>query len=247
MPRPSLPFYGWIVVAVPILMVTAGIRSAPGAWLVPMRADLGWSTASLSFAAAIGLVGYGLSGPVSGRLMDRIGVRGVTALSILLSVASLVLSSLVQSQWQLNLFFGFLSGLATGLVASVLGATVANRWFVRHRGLVIGVMGAAVSAGQLVFFPLLTVWAVGMGWRPAALTLAGICATLLLPVWLVHARRPREPGARAARRQRRGDARTPALRPPGDAPHPRLARLLAAGRMALVIGRSRPRALDTPL
>lgn len=180
-------YYGWIVVltTVPVLMVTAGIRSAPGAWLVPMRGDLGWSTATLSFAAAVGLIVYGFGGPVSGSLMNRFGVRFVTLLSLLLSAASMVLSSFVESQWQLVFFFGFLSGLATGLVASVLGATVANRWFVRHRGLVVGIMGAAVSAGQLVFFPLLTLWAVSMGWRPAALILAGVCLALLLPVLLL--------------------------------------------------------------
>lgn len=179
-------YYGWIIVLVtiPVLMVTAGIRSAPGAWLVPMQRELGWSTASLSLAAAIGLVVYGLGGPLSGNLMNRFGVRNVTLVSILLSALSMVASSFVQTQWQLNLFFGFASGLATGLVASVLGALVANRWFVTHRGLVVGVMGAAVSAGQLVFFPLLTVWAVEMGWRTAALVLAGVCLTLLLPVLL---------------------------------------------------------------
>ena len=177
-------FYGWIVVAVtiPVLMVTAGIRSAPGAWLLPMQGDLGWSKATLSFAAAIGLIVYGFGGPVSGKLMNRFGVRSVTVLSLLLSSGSMVLSSLVQSQWQLNLFFGFMSGVATGLVASVLGATIASRWFVKNRALVIGMMGAAVSAGQLVFFPLLTAWAVSMGWRPAALILAGICAVFILPV-----------------------------------------------------------------
>lgn len=177
-------FYGWIVVAVtiPVLMVTAGIRSAPGAWLETMQNDLGWSTAALSFAAALGLLIYGFSGPISGNLMKRIGVRGVTVLAMVLCSVSMLLSSVVQNQWQLNFFFGFFSGLATGLVASVLGATVANRWFVKNRGLVIGMMGAAVSAGQLVFYPLLTMWAVNMGWRPAALILAGIAAVMVIPV-----------------------------------------------------------------
>ena len=181
---PKRYFYGWTVVSitVPVLMITAGIRAAPGAWLVPMQADLGWSTASLSFAAALGLVVYGFAGPVSGQLLNRFGARGVTLASLLLSAGSMMLTSILTSQWQLNLFFGFMSGVATGLVASVLGATVANRWFIRHRGLVVGIFGAAVSAGQLVFFPLLTAWAVSLGWRPAAVILAGICLALVLPV-----------------------------------------------------------------
>ena len=66
MTPPTRHYYGWIIVfvTIPVLMVTAGIRAVPGAWLVPMRDELGWSTASLSFAAALGLVVYGLGGPV---------------------------------------------------------------------------------------------------------------------------------------------------------------------------------------
>jgi sugar phosphate permease len=177
-------FYGWIVVAVtvPVLMVAAGMRAAPGAWLLPMRLDLGWSTAALSVAAAIGLLVYGFAGPVAGALIQRVGVRAVTVSAVLLGAGSMAASSLVQTQWQLYLVFGFVSGLATGLVGGVLGAVVANRWFVRHRGLVVGIMGAAVSAGQLVFFPLLTAWAVTLGWRTAALLLAAVALALVVPV-----------------------------------------------------------------
>ncbi len=189
-------FYGWVVVAVtiPVLMITAGIRSAPGAWIVPMKDDLGWSIASLSFAAAIGLIVYGFSGPLSGNLMRRFGVRNVAMISMVLSALSMLLSSTVKTQWQLTLYFGLFSGLATGLVASVLGATVANRWFVKHRGLVVGIMGAAVSAGQLIFFPLLTAWAVSMGWRTAAMILAGLCLLLILPVFIFMKDEPEQLG-----------------------------------------------------
>ena len=47
-------FYGWVVVAVAaiVVLVTAGVRSAPGAFLLSMTDEHGWSTASVSFAAA---------------------------------------------------------------------------------------------------------------------------------------------------------------------------------------------------
>src|SRR5690606_18812311 len=184
--RLSSVYYGWIVVGVtvPVLMVTAGMRSAPGAWLLPMRADLGWSTATLSLGAAIGLIVYGFSGPLAGALIQRFGVRAVVSASVIACATSMGLASRLHTQFELYVVFGFLSGLATGLVGGVLGAVVANRWFVRHRGLVIGMMGAATSAGQLVFFPLLTAWAVTLGWRSAALILAGACLMLLVPVLL---------------------------------------------------------------
>src|SRR4029453_4484917 len=166
-------FYGWIVVAVTaiIVLVTAGVRSAPGAFILSMTTEPGWSTASVSFAAAAGLIVFGLSGPLSGWLMARIGIRAVVVTSLLVTGGALVATSLVREIWQLTLLFGLLSGLGTGLVASVLGPTVATRWFVKHRGLAPGILGASTSTGQLIFFPLLTALAVTAGWRAGAVVL----------------------------------------------------------------------------
>jgi sugar phosphate permease len=184
---PGRLHYAWIVVAVTVsvIMATAGLRATPGAWLLSMRDDLGWSTATLSLAAAIGLVVYGLAAPVAGVLIQRYGMRAVAVASLLASALVMLLTSLVQSAWQMHLVFGLGSGLASGLVGGVMGAVVANRWFVRHRGLVIGIMGGAVSAGQLVFYPLLTLWAVELGWRSAALLLGLVCLALAGPVALL--------------------------------------------------------------
>jgi sugar phosphate permease len=181
-------FYGWVVVAVTaiVVLITAGVRSAPGAFLLSMTGEPGWSTASVSFAAAAGLIVFGFAGPLSGSLMGRFGVKNVVLLSLVLTGAALLATSLVREIWQLTLLFGLVSGLGTGLVASVLGPTVATRWFVKDRGLVVGVFGASNSAGQLIFFPLLTGMAVAAGWRVGAVVLGVISLVLILPVvlWL---------------------------------------------------------------
>lgn len=142
-------FYGWVVVAVTavVLLLAAGARSAPGVFLLPMQHDLGMDRATLSFAVSLGLLMFGLGGPVSGLLMDRFGPRRVVGAGLALIALSFVLSSRVTTELGLNLFWGLLSGLGTGIVGSVLGATIANRWFVARRGFVTGLFGAATSAG----------------------------------------------------------------------------------------------------
>jgi len=191
-------FYGWVVVAVTavVAFATAGVRAAPGALLLSMTQEPGWTTASVSFAAAAGLIVFGLSGPLSGWLMGRIGVRNVVVVSLLITAGSLLLSGLVREIWQLTLVFGVLSGIGSGLVASVLGPTVATRWFVRHRGVVTALLGASNSAGQLVFFPVLTTVAVGAGWRAGAVLLGVLSLILLPPVLLWLRNDPAEVGAR---------------------------------------------------
>ena len=179
-------FYGWVVVAVAavVVLVTAGVRAAPGAFLLSMTQETGWSTSAVSFAAAAGLVVFGLAGPLSGWLIGRIGVRNVVLLSLLVTALALFATSVAREVWQLTLVFGIVSGFGTGLVASVLAPTVATRWFVRRRGLVTGILGGSSSVGQLIFFPFLTALAVTAGWRQGAVVLAVLALVLVIPVWL---------------------------------------------------------------
>jgi predicted MFS family arabinose efflux permease len=128
--------------------------------------------------------------------MGRIGVRNVTILSLVITSTALVATAMVREIWQLTLFFGLVSGLGTGLVASVLGPTVATRWFVKDRGLVTGILGASTSTGQLIFFPLLTALAVTAGWRAGALVLAALAIAMVVPVLLWVRNDPADVGAR---------------------------------------------------
>ena len=176
-------YYGWIVVAVTAvaLLVVSGVRSAPGVLIRPLEDDLGWGRSGISGAASIGLLLFGLGGPVSGALMDRVGPRRMLTLGLVLTGLSTAAGAAMTALWQMHLFWGVLGGLGTGLAGTVMGATVATRWFVARRGLVIGVFGAATSAGQLVFIPLL-LWIIsGFGWRAAAVMLA-TSALVLVPL-----------------------------------------------------------------
>ena len=177
-------YYGWIMVAVTatVALVTAGTRAAPGAFLLSMQADTGYSKTELSIAAGVGLLLYGLAGPLAGALMNRLGVKRVAAISVLTTATALVLTSLSHEIWQFAIFFGLVTGLSTGLVASSFGAMVASRWFVKHRGMVTGVFGASSSVGQLIFIPILAILATTIGWRNGAVLMAAVTAVLIVPV-----------------------------------------------------------------
>jgi sugar phosphate permease len=191
-------FYGWLVVVVgfAVILIGAGTRAAPGALLLGMQADTGWSKGEISLAGAGGLLLLGLGGPVSGVLIDRFGIRRLTVFALGLTATGMALSAIVTTLWQLVLLFGLLSGFGAGLVASALGPVVANRWFTKRRGLVVGLFGGAASAGQLIFFPVLTSISVSNGWREAVLFMAILLATIAIPAGLLLRESPAEVGQR---------------------------------------------------
>ncbi len=177
-------FYGWVVVAVTAvtLFVSAGLRSAPGVFILPLEQDMGWSRSAISFAVSIGLITLGIAGPLSGWLMDRYGPKRVALVGLALVVAAMVASYGITELWQLNLLWGLISGLGTGMVGGVLGPAVANRWFVARRGLVIGIFGASLSAGQLVFVPALMAVVLTVGWRWSSVALGLIALVVMIPL-----------------------------------------------------------------
>jgi len=184
--KPARLYYGWIVVAVTALalLVSAGVRSAPGVFLVPLQQDTQWSIGVISFAVSIGLLVLGLTAPIGGWLIDRFGPRTLTVIALALISLSMAASAFIQAPWQLALLWGGVSGVGTGIISGVLGATVSMRWFVAQRGLVIGMFGASTSAGQLIFVPALMLAATTLGWRESSLLLSFIAMAAVLPVLL---------------------------------------------------------------
>jgi MFS family permease len=170
--RPLHP--AWIVAAVAFLALVgaAGFRAAPGVLMVPLQQEFGWSTTVLSAAVSINLVLFGLTAPFAAALMERFGIRAVTALALMLIGAGSALTVLVNQSWQILLTWGLLIGLGTGSMALVFAATIANTWFSKSRGLVIGILTAGSAAGQLVFLPFIAMLAQDPGWRQASLLIA---------------------------------------------------------------------------
>jgi MFS family permease len=164
----------WIVAAVAFLALVgaAGFRAAPGVLMVPLQNEFGWSTTVLSAAVSINLVLFGLTAPFAAALMERFGIRAVTSVALVLIGAGSALTVLVNQSWQILLTWGLLIGLGTGSMALVFAATIANTWFVKSRGLVIGILTAGSAAGQLVFLPLIAALAQDPGWRQASLLIA---------------------------------------------------------------------------
>ena len=177
--------YAWVVAAVTFitLIAAAGFRSTPGVLIVPLENEFGWSRATISLAISVNLLLYGFTGPFAAALMMRFGLRRVVTAALLTLSAGALLTTQISEPWQLILLWGVVVGLGAGAMASVLAATVANRWFVARRGIVVGVLTAAGATGQLVFLPLLAWLATRYDWRYVSVTIALAVLTVIPLVW----------------------------------------------------------------
>ncbi len=186
--------YAWIIVALTFttLLASSAVRNAPGVIIKPLEAEFHWDRASISFAVAISLLAYGFGAPLGGSLVDLIGPRRVMLGGMCLIVLGLVPMLGMSELWQLHLLWGLTVGIGTGAVANVLGATIADRWFRTHRGIVIGMFGAAGAAGQLIFLPVMVAATASSGWRSAITLLAAVNAALLIPVVLLMRNHPQD-------------------------------------------------------
>ncbi|MCP3801663.1 MFS transporter [Allokutzneria sp. A3M-2-11 16] len=182
------PHRAWLVAAIAFIALVgaAGFRATPGVMINPLHEEFGWPLSTISLAVSINLLLYGLTSPFAAALMDRFGIRQVVAWALLLVAAGSGLTVFMAQSWQLILFWGVFVGLGTGSMALAFVATVTNRWFVKHRGIVTGVLTAGGAAGQLVFLPLLALIVEQGTWRFASLTVAfAALAVVPLVLWLL--------------------------------------------------------------
>lgn len=183
-----------VVVTFTTLLLASGVRTIPSVIIKPLETDFGWDRASISFAVMVSLFIFGLAGPVAGYLVDRYGTKRIMLGGLSLTAAGLALMMNLTTLWQLHLFWGLVVGVGTGVIAGVIGATVASRWFNRHRGIVIGVFSAAGAAGQSTLYLLLIGLAADSGWRNMLSIASALVAAMLIPVLLFMRDRPEDMG-----------------------------------------------------
>ena len=191
--------YAWIVAATAfvVLIVSAGIRATPGVLMTPIEHAEGWSAQTISAAAAINIALFGLVGPFAAALMQTFGVRRTMIAGLVVITVGVFGAGFAREPWQLIVTWGVVAGIGLGSIAMVLAATIANRWFVKSRGLVTGALTAATATGQLIFLPILAATAEHFGWREATWIVAAAAAAAIVPVAFLIRDRPSDMGLTA--------------------------------------------------
>jgi sugar phosphate permease len=184
-------YYPIVIAAITfvVLVAAAGVRAVPTMYVQPFETEFGWSDGVISNALALQIVLYGLTGPFAAAAMERYGVRATVVAALAVLAAAMVALTRVEAAWQLLPWAG-VAGIGVGSLALALGATIANRWFITQRGLVIGIFSAGNATGQLVFLPFFGYVIEHQGWRGSAIILALVALALAPLAWFFMRERP---------------------------------------------------------
>src|SRR5215207_3171154 len=191
----------WIVVIAVILVLQT--VSATHGRLVPVAgpaftAEFGWDQSWIGYLTAASIVGalFVLTSGIG--LMHRLGGVRALQLSLLIGAASLLLY-LVPSI-ALALIASICVGLSSG-TANPAGSEVLTRFTPRqHRNLVFSVKQAGVPLGGIIGGVAIPPLIDALGWRYAAVVVAGACMVAVLLTWPFQARIDPSPDERVQHR-----------------------------------------------
>ncbi len=182
-------FYGWWMVAVSgfIMVVTAvPVFQASAVWAVALESQFGWSRTQLGLALSFTRVEGSLTGPIAGYLVDRMGTRFMVFTGLLVLTVGFFLFSQVQNLWMFYLAY-FVMSVGQGQAGWLTVMTLLNHWFVRHRGMAMGLAMVGMGIGTLILVPVIA-WLIDpdadrLGWRRTLeiLAVVSLVSAIVLP------------------------------------------------------------------
>src|SRR6201985_2113608 len=189
-------FYGWIVVAVTFVTIAVGgnARTAFSLFCPPIISEFGWERGVTAGAFSFGFVGSAFVSPLIGRLMDRLGQRRVMELGVALRAGALRLAPLTTQLWHLYLTIGVLVGAGSICLGYSGQSLFLPNWFIRRRGLAIGVAFAGVGLGSVTLLPWVQHMIEQTGWRTACTAMGIVVLVVLAPINLLLRKRPQDLG-----------------------------------------------------
>jgi MFS family permease len=180
-----LPFYyGWVVIAVAFvtMAIAVNVRTSFSLLFPQILDEFGWQRGVTAAAFSVGFLSSVVLAPLVGVFMDRWGPRVVIPIGATSAALGLVAATYVSSP----------IGLYATLGVMVVGASIAMsyhvhsmflpNWFVRRRGLAIGVAFSGVGVGAIIILPWLQSMIEANGWRYACIAFAVALVIVVIPL-----------------------------------------------------------------
>jgi MFS family permease len=169
--------------------VTLGL--AYGFWysysvfLVALLREFGWSRSTVAGAFSLLVVVHGLSGPLLGWLVERVGPRAVIASGGVVLGAGLLAGAHIHAAWHLYATIGVVAALGVSAAGWVPAVVLIRAWFPLQLGTAIGITSAGIGVGIFALVPAAQLLIDALGWRWAFRVLALVMVAWIVPATLL--------------------------------------------------------------
>lgn len=186
--------YHWIIAALAFfeIIVFGGLSNSVNVYIIPVTESLGVTRGSYSLAVMPYIIACVISNMCSGALLQRLGYKK----TVLAGLAATAIAHVLMPFSQNLLFYGavrILFGFGYGVCFTAGAVKLIKDWFVRHQGLVCGVVSMASGVGGSIMTMILTGLVENLGWKTAMFISAGmVLVTTLTFVFIKN--RPEDKG-----------------------------------------------------
>ena len=188
----------WVVIAsLPLIVYTSSAAFfMPGLLVREFQDEFGWSVAAMSVAFSFQRLEGGITAPLVGYFIDRVGGQRILIAGLVLMGVGLILISRISELWHwYAAFFVLSAGAGMGTVGTITAMVV--KWMDRRRGLALGIVMAANGLGSLLL-PVIALLMLEFGWRGAIAMLGVGVWVICIPLALLVRDRPPDPAIAAA-------------------------------------------------
>ncbi len=191
-------FYGWWLIFVCLLIQAVGFGTSLYLYSVMIGA-IGAEFEGSRFVMMMGVSGMlllvGLMSPKIGSLLDRYPVKRVLIVGAVVMGSGFILMAFSTNIYHVVVCYAMFIALGMTVLSPLSCSLLLTRWFVRHRGLALGISALGTQFGGLVFPPVVAAISVAYDWRVAAVSL-GIFIIGFVPAlaWFFVHDHPREKG-----------------------------------------------------
>ena len=162
--------------------VSAALMHSYSVFLVAFLEEFRWSRAETSLAFSMSALVGGVSAPLVGVLVDRLGPRRLVLLGGSVLTLGLLGSAYVGALWQIVVLYGVLMTLGANGLGLVVFVPILSRRFVSNRGMAISIVQSANGFARAVSAPLAQLLISAVGWRHAYLAQAAFMGVLVWPL-----------------------------------------------------------------
>ena len=180
--------------------VGAGFMHSYTVFLVAFIEAFGWSRADVSVAYSVSQIVSGLSSPLVGTLVDRLGPRRLILGGGCMLAIGLLASSYATSLWHMWVLYGVVMTLGANCLGLVVFVPLLSRHFVKNRGLAVSIVQSANGFARAFSAPLSTMMVSGLGWRGAYWWQGLFMMALIIPLGALFRRTDPLATTHAARR-----------------------------------------------